>query len=302
MTKNKTNVIADDSIETKFEIEKYWGDVTKDISTLTPITETIPMRPNSNLNDRVLFKISSNHPEEYVHLEQCELSEVNEDGILIGTETFITDGCVDPDYREYVKNSDRTQFTNEDVFNMRPFLYGCKTKWHIKCKTASCKRGLEKDNKEAFNAHCSISNTCPRNYETSFLNLDAISSRKRRSIEDTSVDEAIVETILEHPCYNVNAEQPTHCSNGVCWNLSECAAAFPKDYPNYSPTSDENAKLNTIISLLKDLFADHMNENDKNDEEKMANEIENQADFVLTAVQTAEDGIEKLKEIVTKYD
>ena len=34
----------------------------------------------------------------------------------------------------------------------------------------------------------------------------------------------------------------------------------------------------------------------------MADEIETQADLVLTAVQTAENGIEKLKEIITKYD
>ena len=164
---NKKDVEIDAGIKTQFKIEKYWGDVTKDISTLTPLTKTIPMGPNSNSNDRVLFKISSNHPEEYVHLEQCELSEEDENGNIINPETFIIDGCVVGDYRDIIDNSDRTVFANEDIFNMRPFLSGCKTKWHIKCKTASCMRGLESKNRKAFDEHCSISDTCPRSYYSS---------------------------------------------------------------------------------------------------------------------------------------
>ena len=260
---------------------------------MTQITEIIPMSPNADPNERIRFQISSNNPDEYVHLKECELSKADqEDNINLETsQTFIRDGCVEKDFTEFVENSDREVFANEDLFNMRPFISGCKTKWHIKCKTASCKRGLKSENKDAFKNHCSIPDTCSRSYYAEFL--DPNHTRRRRSSDDTgdfSVDEAVVEAVLEHPCYNVDAQKPTYCNSGVCWNLSECAAMFPNDFPDYTPKYHENAKLNTIIGLLESFFAN---------EESMTDEIENQADVVLTAVKTVEEGVEKLREIVT---
>ena len=302
LEKDTMNVAYNGTLTTQFEIEKYWGDVTEDISNLTPITETIPIGPDTNPDYRVRFRISSNHPEEYVHLETCELSEELENGNIINTATFIEDGCVQEDFKKFIFNTDRKIFANEDVFNMRPFLFGCKTKWHVKCKTASCQRDLETKSKTAFDEYCSIpaskSSTCNRKYYPEFLKQ---TGRRRRSTEDSYVEEAIVEAVLQHPCYYVNALNPAHCSDGICWNLSECAGAFPDDFPDFIPT-DENGKLNRIIGLLKDLFTEHINEDADNDAEMMANEIENQANLVLRSVQTVEQGLEKLKEIATKND
>ena len=301
--KEDENKKVEDSLKTNFFIEKYFGDVT-DISTRRVITDIIPLRPNANPNEKVQFKIWSDHPEEYVHLEECELIQEDANDNVVYQQTFMRDGCVEDAWENYIDNSPvRSSATiNEDWFNMRPLVIGCKTKWHIKCKTASCKRGLEAENEEAFNAYCSVSDTCPnRTYLASFLNppLTNVHGRKRRqAVEDVEeVDEDIVEEVVVHPCYYVDTENSEHCTDGICWTLADCAAAFPADYPDYEQP-DENAKLDEIIATIRDLFEDHIEEikntTDEDDEEKFMKEVKNQAKLVLEATHTIEDVVEKL--------
>ena len=304
------NEDVEDSLKTNFFIEKYFGDVT-DISTRRVITDVIPLRPDANPNEKVQFKIWSDHHEEYVHLEECELIQEDANGNVVYQQTFMRDGCVEDDWENFIDNSPirSSPTTNEDWFNMRPLVVGCKTKWHIKCKTASCKRGLETENIDAFNAYCSVSNTCPnRSYLASFLNpphTNVHGRKRRQAIEDVEeVDEAIVEVTVTHPCYDVDTENPKNCIGDICWTLAECAAAFPADYPDYEPDS-EDAKLDEIIATIRDLFEDHIEEiqdaGDEDDEDGFMNEVANQARAVLDATHTIEDVVDKLlKSIAAK--
>ena len=58
------------------------------------------------------------------------------------------DGCIEDEWRILLDNSATRSDpnVNEDWFNMTPFIEmgSCKSKWNINCKTASCKRGLER--------------------------------------------------------------------------------------------------------------------------------------------------------------
>ena len=295
------NEDVEDSLKTNFFIEKYFGDVT-DISTRRVITDVIPLRPDANPNEKVQFKIWSDHHEEYVHLEECELIQEDANGNIVYQQTFMQDGCVENDWKNYIDNSPTrsSPTTNEDWFNMRPLVVGCKTKWHIKCKTASCKRGLETENIDAFNAYCSVSDTCPsRSYLASFLNppLTNVHGRKRRQAVDDveEVDEDIVEEVVVHPCYYVDTENSEHCTDGICWTLAECAAAFPADFLDDEVVFDEDAKLDEIIDTIRDLFEDHIEEiKHKTDEDIFMIEVANQAKLVLEATHTIEDVVENL--------
>ena len=310
--KNEDNKKVEDILKTNFFIEKYFGDVT-DISTRKLITNTIPLGPNANPNEKVQFKIWSDHPAEYVHLEECELMREDDNGNIVYQQVFMRDGCVEADWNPFIDNSlERTDPTiNEDWFNMRPLVTGCKTKWHIKCKTASCKRGLETENEQAFNAYCSMSDSCPnRSYLASFLNPPLTNvhtvSRRRRSpgdnaedIIEEAIEEAIVEAVLEHPCKIVDSENPKNCLDGVCWTLAQCATAYPDDYPDYDPESDDDAQLDEIIEKIRDLFEDHIEEikdatEEEDDDADFMQEIADQAQSVLAATHTIEDVVEKL--------
>ena len=306
----KESIIEDveDALKTNFFIEKYFGDVT-DENDRELIEDVIPMGPNADPNKKVQFKIWSDHPEEYVHLEECELAQEDQNGNIIYQEIFMRDGCVENLWEPFFDNSPtrNSPTINEDWFNMSPLVTGCKTKWHINCKTASCKRGLKSENEEAFKAYCSVSDSCTsRNYLSSFLNdpLNNVhTSRRRRNTEDSSVDEDIVEAVLEHPCYFVDGITTTYCSNDQCWTLDDCANSFPADYPDYVPSeSDEDAKLDEIIETIRDLFEEHIQEIKEEDEEEPVEDfmkkIADQAQLVLAATHTIEDVVDKLIESI----
>merc|ERR1712176_216237 len=302
------NTVVEDVLKTNFFIEKYFGDVT-DENDRQLIGDVIPMGPNADPDKKVQFKIWSDHSEEYVHLEECELVQEDQNGNIVYKEVFMRDGCVEKVWEHYFDNSDRESPTiNEDWFNMKPLVVGCKTKWHIKCKTASCKRGLETENEEAFNAYCSVSDLCTsRNYLSSLLN-DPLSNvhtsrRRRRDTEDGSVDEDIVESVVEHPCYFVDTITTSYCTKDQCWTLTDCAKAFPADFPDFAPSeSDEDAKLDEIIETIRDLFEDHIKEitDEPSEEEEFMAKIADQAQLVLAATHTIEDVVDQLIATIAK--
>lgn len=304
------NTEVEDVLKTNFFIEKYFGDVT-DENDRKLIEDVIPMGPNTDPNKKVQFKIWSDHPDEYVHLEECELAQEDQNGNIIYQEVFMRDGCVENLWEPFFDNSPtrNSPTINEDWFNMNPLVTGCKTKWHINCKTASCKRGLESENEEAFKAYCSVSDSCTsRNYLSSFLNdplTNVHTNRRRRNTEDSSVDEDIVEAVLEHPCYFVDAITTTYCSKDQCWTLDDCANSFPADYPDYVPSeSDEDAKLDEIIETIRDLFEEHIQEIKEEDEEEPVEDfmkkVADQAQLVLAATHTIEDVVDKLIESIAE--
>ena len=96
-----------------FYIEKYFGDITDD-STRVQLDETdvIPFSPNADPNDRFQFKVYSDHEEEYVHLETCELTL---EGDSTFRQEFINDGCVTDARESYFSNVNRVEKINEDT-------------------------------------------------------------------------------------------------------------------------------------------------------------------------------------------
>ena len=303
--KEASNIKTGDSLDTNCFIEKYYGDVT-DVSTRKLIeNEVIIVRPDADPNEKMQFKIWCDHPEEYVHLEECELTQEDVNGNIIYQEVFMRDGCVEEAWAPFIDNSaSRISPTiNEDWFNMRPFVTGCKSKWHLKCITASCKRGLEALNKQAFDEHCSILSTCKnRNYLPSFLNPPSNNGRRRRN-PDEDVAENSVELDFSHPCFYVDTITTTYCSSDTCWTLAQCAAAFPAEFPelqhlNPVDESKEDDVLDDIIETIKDLLVDHIEEikaADEVDEETVfLKKVADQAKLVLAATHSIEDIVEQL--------
>ena len=319
------NIDIQADLKTNFFIEKFFGDVT-DARERKLIEDIIPMEPNSDPNKKIQFKIWSDHPEEYVHLEECELTQEDENGDVIFREVFMRDGCVDPTgtLAQIFDNSPtrNSPTINEDWFNMRPLVMGCKTKWNIKCKTASCKRGLEFENKEAFNEFCSISDSCTsRNYLSSFLNpptSNVHTRRRRRDAGESSVAEHYVASELKHPCFYVDTVTTTFCSNDICWTLADCATIFPADYPNYIPSesdnqsefdsdrdSDEEEKLDEIIETMRGLLEEHIEkikESDEDAEEVLINKISDMAKNILAATHSIEEVTDQIIQSIEKRD
>ena len=297
----------EDSLSTNCFIEKYYGDVT-DISTRQLIqNEVIIVRPDADPNEKMQFKIWCDHPEEYVHLEECEFSQEDVNGNIVYQEVFMRDGCVEDAWAPFIDNSaSRISPTiNEDWFNMRPFVTGCKSKWNIKFIRASCKRGLEALNKDAFDKHCSISSTCKnRSYQPSFLNPPSNNGRRRRNVAE-DVAEDTVEVKMFHPCFNVNTTTTVFCPDqNTCWTLGQCAAQYPDDYPNYvsSPAprkeTTDDAALDGIIETIKDLLVDHIEEiknaDEVDEETAFLKKVTDQAKLVLAATHSIEDIVEQL--------
>ena len=223
------NKDVEDSIETNFYIKKYFGDIT-DISTQRELTEAdvIPFTPNADPNDRFQFKIWSDHEHEYVHLETCKLTLDGDDAF---EQEFINDGCVTDEWDDYFANSDRIFKINEEWFNMRPLLIGIKSKWHIDCTVASCKRGLEASNYAAYAQFCKADDKCHTRYTSTFMGANGRKRRSADSVEGPAEDH--VEMDLVHPCYFVDEQTTKYCvDEETCWTLEQCTAAFPNDFAN----------------------------------------------------------------------
>ena len=306
--KTVENDEVEDQIFTNFFIEKYFGDVT-DPSTRRIIEDIIPLRPNADPNEKIQFKIWSDHPEEYVHLEECVLKQEDENGHSLYEEIFVRDGCIEKDWNDFFDNSPaRKDFTaNSDWFNMRPLLIGCKSKWHIDCTVASCKRGLKAGNIDAFTKFCSVSSTCSnRSYFDSFINKPTSARRRRRSTEgDSSVAEDHVEAVIQHPCFFVDNEVTKYCvDENDCWTLAECAAAFPSDFPGYKRESDDE-NLNKIMDKIEAILHEYIQEITPNvNDEKTENAIwmktiEDQAKKVIVASHSIEEVIEEILASIT---
>ena len=67
---------------------------------MDPSERTVQISPNSNSTDEFVFQVTSNNPAEYVHLESCALSLIDESGqAVIGADgkssyEFLKDGCL----------------------------------------------------------------------------------------------------------------------------------------------------------------------------------------------------------------
>ena len=67
---------------------------------MDPSERTVQISPNSNSTDEFVFRVTSNNPAEYVHLESCALSLIDESGqAVIGADgkssyEFLKDGCL----------------------------------------------------------------------------------------------------------------------------------------------------------------------------------------------------------------
>ena len=284
------NEDVEDSIGTNFYIEKFFGDITDD-SPRTPLTETdvIPFSPNADPNDRFQFKIWSDHEHEYVHLETCKLTLEGNDAF---EQEFINDGCVTDDWEEYFANDDRVQKINEDWFNMRPLVIRCKSKWHIDCTVASCKRGLATSNLEAYEQFCEPDDKCASRYTPTFMD---VTTRKRRSVDDGAEDPAEdhVEMDLVHPCYFVTEQNPEYCVNSdTCWSLEQCTAAFPDDFLN--------SELDEIINDFRIAVQSHIDELLTSTEspiiahEQIMESIRDNASRVMEAKQTFDDAVDAI--------
>ena len=290
------NEDVEDSIDTNFYIQKFFGDIT-DVSTRIELTETdvIPFSPNANRNDRFQFKIWSDHEHEYVHLETCKLTLEGDDDF---EQEFINDGCVTDDWKAYFANEYRTQKINEDWFNMRPLLINCKSKWHIDCTVASCKRGLESTNYGAYEQFCKAGDKCEARYTPGFMDANA---RKRRSpdgSEEPDVPaEDHVELDLVHPCYYVDEQNPEYCVNAdTCWSLEQCTAAFPDDY--------SDSELDDIMSEFKKALQEHIDdvlsstESPIDTHDHIMESIRDNASRVMEAKQTFEDAVNAIIESI----
>ena len=311
---------VEDQIVTNFFIEKFFGDVT-DPSTRRIIEETIPLKPNANPDEKIQFQIWSDHPEEYVHLEQCVLKQEDDNGQTLYEEIFIRDGCIEKEWIDFFDNSAtrKDSSVNSDWFNMRPLVIGCKSKWHINCTVASCKRGLKAENIDAFNEFCSVSSTCSnRSYFDSFINKPTSVRRRRRSDEEGShVAEDHVEAVIQHPCYFVDTKTTKYCvDENDCWTLDECAVAFPDDFPEYKLSLTDNttqepngdANLEEIMDKIEDILQDYIEKitlgeddttNRNNEDAILMKTIEDQAKKVLVASHSIEEVVEEILDSIT---
>ena len=284
------NEDVEDTIGTNFFIEKFFGDIT-DVTTRNKLTDTdvIPFSPNADPNDRFQFKIWSDHDDEYVHLETCKLTLVGNNHF---EQEFINDGCVTDAWDSYFANSDRTEKINEDWFNMRPLLIGCKSKWHIDCTVASCKRGLESSNLEAYEHFCKADYQCAARYTDIFLGKSIARGRRSAdSAEDPAEDH--VELELVHPCFYVDEQTTEYCVNEeTCWTLEQCTAAFPSDFAN--------SELDQIMREFKIALQEHIDdvlsstESPINTHDHIMESIRENASRVLEAKQTFDDAVDAI--------
>ena len=284
------NEDIEDSIDTNFYIEKYFGDITDD-STRKQLNETdvIPFSPNADPNDRFQFKVWSDHEKEYVHLETCELTL---EGDSTFRQEFINDGCVTDAWESYFSNDNRVEKINEDWFNMRPLLIGCKSKWHIDCTVASCKRGLESSNTDAYNQFCKADDKCEGRYTASFMDVNA---RKRRSPDnsDGTPAEDHVELDLVHPCYYVDQQTTEYCiDENTCWTLEQCTAAFPDDFAN--------SDFDQIMKEFEEAVKEHIEEaisstpSPTDARDQIMKSIQDNASQVIEAKQSFDDAVQAI--------
>ena len=291
------NKNAEDTIETRFFIDKYFGDIT-DVRTRRELgqTDVIPFSPNADPNKRFHFKVWSDHADEYVHLESCKLTLEGNDAF---EEEFINDGCVTSGWKNYFANADRDNLTNEDWFNMRPLLIGCKSKWHIDCIVSSCKRGLESSNLGAYEQFCKPDEECEDRYTAAFMGVHA---RKRRSPDEHDEDPAEdhVEMDLVHPCYYVDELTTKYCvDQNTCWNLEQCTAAFPDDFSN-----SEVSELDEIMKEFKEAVQEHIDEVLSSTEspvdthDHIIQSIRENASRVVDMRQTFDDAIDEIIRLI----
>jgi len=288
------NEDIEDSIDTNFYIEKYFGDIT-DESTRIQLNENdvIPFSPNADPNDRFQFKVWSDHDKEYVHLETCKLTL---DGDSTFEQEFINDGCITDNWENFFSNDNRVEKINEDWFNMRPLLIGCKSKWHIDCTVASCKRGLESSNYDAYEQFCKADDKCEARYTTSFMDANA---RKRRSPDnsDETPAEDHVELDLVHPCYYVDQQTTEYCiDENTCWTLEQCTAVFPDDF--------ENSAFDQIIKEFEEAVKEHIEEaisstqSPTDAHDQIMKSIQDNANRVIEAKQSFDDAVEAIIESI----
>ena len=292
------NEKVNDTIGTNFYIEKHFGDIT-DVSTRRELNETevIPFSPNADPNERFQFKVWSDHNDEYVHLESCKLTL---EGNGAFEEEFINDGCVTTEWQNYFANENRETLVNEDWFNMRPLLIGCKSKWHIDCTVASCKRDLEQTNYDAFEAFCKADEECKDRYTAPFMGVNA---RKRRSPDqsDENPAEDHVEINVVHPCYYVDEVTTEYCvdQTTTCWTLEQCTAAFPNDFPN-----SEVSELDEIMKEFKEAVQEHIDEilssteSPINTHDQIMESIRENASRVVDMKQTFDDAVDEIIRLI----
>ena len=291
------HVDHEDSIKTNFYIEKYFGNERRPMND----TEIIPFSPNADPSDRFHFKIWSDHPEEYVHLETCSLSL--SDGSF--DKEFINDGCVL--FPSYFGNEDRESRANEDWFSMRPLLKigSCKSTWQIDCTVSSCKRGLD-DTSPVYEKFCKPDDECADRYTAPFL---ATNARRRRSTsvaDNSTPDEAHVKSNLVHPCFYVDEQNTQYCVDiQTCWTLQQCAAAFPNDFPQVSfPESDPESdlELHQIMEEFEAAVQEHiqkkLTENQAVAHGHIMASIRDNANRVLDSKQTFEDAVEEIIRLI----
>jgi len=211
--------------------------------------ETIQIRPDLPESSRFEFSISSNNPQEYVHIEQCTLSLMDSSTTFqAGREvTFIDSGCVS-DMDIFFEMNDSTDIgqriaTHADSFFMKPLTFGCTSEWKIDCVVASCAADLQTSNPEAYQTYCAAGDMCPTRY-TNLLEFlrnsneaNDVSGRSRRSTDDsTTPAEAHVDTTMVHPCFHVNVHSPQYCIDmydpASCWTIDLCADQFDDFNPN----------------------------------------------------------------------
>lgn len=280
-----------DTIGTNFFIEKYFGDINDSASRQTQLTDTdvIPFKPNADPNDRFQFKVYSDHEHEYVHLESCLLTLDGKSGF---EQEFINDGCVTDEWTRYFANDHRNQKINEDWFNMRPLLIGCKSKWHIDCTVASCKRGLKTSNSDAYEQFCKADEKCEDRYTSTFFGTNA---RKRRSPDESDEEPAEdhVKLDLVHPCFYVDEYTTEYCVNeDTCWTLEQCTEAFPDDF--------SISELDQIMRQFKLAVEEHINEALSSTEspidthDQIMENLRDNANQVLNAKQSFDDAIESI--------
>ena len=289
------NEDIEDSIDTNFFIEKYFGDITDESTRrLLNETEVIPFSPNADPNDRFQFKVWSDHEEEYVHLETCKLTLGGNSTVELGE--FINDGCVTNDWESYFSNDNRVEKINADWFNMRPLLIGCKSKWHIDCTVASCKRGLESSNTDAYNQFCKADQKCEQRYTGSFMNVNA---RKRRSPDNSNGTPAEdhVELDLVHPCFYVDQQTSEYCiDENTSWTLEQCTAAFPDDFAN--------SDFDQIMKEFEEAVKEHIEEaisstpSPTDARDQIMKSIQDNASQVIEAKQSFDDAVQAIIESI----
>ena len=286
----------EDEIKTNFKIETFIGDEFGTDES-NPLTGVFPFTPNADRYKRFQFKISSDHPLNYVHLETCSLSA----GSTEPTE-FINDGCVTGKFAPFFSNMARNSSAiNEDWFYMRPILEegSCKSIWQIDCTVSSCKRGVQS---AAYEEFCNPGE-CDR-YKVDFLRTNA---RKRRDTSSDSLPaEAHVKSNIVHPCFHVDEQTPQYCVDiRTCWTLQQCAAAFPNDFPNTSfpePGSESDLELHQIMEEFEAAVQEHiqkkLTENQAVAHDHIMASIRDNANRVLDSKQTFEDAVEEIIRLI----